>query len=326
LPQLLATPPTVRRVTRPENLLTRGPFPDRPYVWTLDFARGCPHACVFCPALGREQSPADAVVQLADGLTEQIRNQLSVLRPRPEVVLLGIDTDPFMASPIVQAEVVKAVRVLAEFRVTTWIATRSIPLPTVLESLQAHRRYVRITVSLATADTELQRLLEPHAAPVEQRFQLIAELQKREIPLEVNVEPLLPGLTDTRERVRGLLETLRDLNVAQITAGYLVLRPCVREAVRAALGPMGLADEVLAHYDDGPTRRDGGQPARYLSKAKRQRGYAALMAFAARFDIEVRVGRRSNPDFVPPRRPSAVHAAEVHHMIQSLRRSVSSPA
>jgi hypothetical protein len=42
-------------------------------------------------------------------------------------------------------------------------------------------------------------------------------------------------------------------------------------------------------------------PARYLPKARRQRGYAALVALAAGHGIGVSVSGTTNPDFRSPR-------------------------
>ena len=85
-----------------------------------------------------------------------------------------------------------------------------------------------------------------------------------------------------------------------MTAGYLVLRPGVKEHLRAALEPAGWSELVPAPYADGPTLRDGANPpAQFLSKAKRQRGYAALMALATEFDITTRLSSLANPDFRP---------------------------
>ena len=78
---------------------------------------------------------------------------------------------------------------------------------------------------------------------------------------------------------------------------------------------------MLGAFHDGTMFRDGPNPAAvYLNKAKRHRGYAALMALATKFNISTRLSSLANPDFRPPRAPDAASSARARAMIQALRR------
>ena len=293
----------------PDFLLRRGPYSDRPEVWSLDFGSSERHE----PGLFVAAIPPDT------DLADRLAAELAFRNDRPGLILIGPDADPFSPRPDVQHEVARIIEVLAERGIVAWLATRGTPLPTLMETLARHRQHVRVTVSLATLDQNIQRVIEPHAAPTEERLALIAELNRRDVPVEVNLDPLLPGLTDTRDKLWLLLEQLAAFDVRQVTAGYLVLRPGVRERLRAALDPHGWAEVVLGAYHDGPIFRDGPNPAaQYLSKAKRQRGYAALMTLASEFEVSARLSSLANPDFRPPRQPDTARARA---MIQALRQS-----
>jgi hypothetical protein len=64
---------------------------------------------------------------------------------------------------------------------------------------------------------------------------------------------------------------------------------------------------VLHAYTGGPVLTgDGVAAAQYLPKARRQRGYAAMMALAAGLGISVSVSGTSNPDFTTPRRATTI--------------------
>src|SRR5262249_18380641 len=118
----------------------------------------------------------------------------------------------------------------------------------------------------------------------------------------VLLEPLIPGLTDTRENLSELLEALAKVGIRQVTAGYLFLRAGIQENLQPALEPSHAAEMVFHAYDEGPMLRSGTiAPARYLPKVSRQRGYALLMALAAEHGITVRLSGTSNPDFSPSR-------------------------
>jgi DNA repair photolyase len=173
---------------------------------------------------------------------------------------------------------------------------------------------------LPALDGEMLRALEPHSAKPADRLETIADLKARGVPVIAAVEPLLPGLTDTRDRLKGLLHRLADAGVEQITAGYLVLRPGVRERLQEAMQPAGWPEVVLGAYMDGPMLRDGRRMSQFLHKSKRQRGYATLMALAAEVGIAVRLDGLSNPDFRPPRRPESAH--HLRSLQQSFRDAI----
>jgi DNA repair photolyase len=162
-----------------------------------------------------------------------------------------------------------------------------------------------VTVVLTTLDRDLQRTIEPLAAPPQLRLRQIERLQQVGIPVQVALDPLLPGLTDTRANLEPVLHALAHLGVRQITAGYAFLRSGIADNLARALRPHGWDEMVLGAYAGGPLlSAEGAARARYLPKARRQRGYAALMALAAGLGLTVRISGLSNPDFAGPRRPS----------------------
>jgi DNA repair photolyase len=124
-------------------------------------------------------------------------------------------------------------------------------------------------------------------------------LREHGVRVRVELAPLVPGLTDTRDNLRPVLEALAAVGVRQVTAGYLSLRPGTPANLHAALH--GAEATVLAQYAGGPMLRTEGGLARHLPKARRQRGYAALMALAAEHAVGVSVCSLTNPDFGTPR-------------------------
>jgi DNA repair photolyase len=308
---------SMRRLARPNIVLQRGPIRYRPDMLVLEPAIGCGHHCAFCPVQGQiGRSPADPV-QMFDGLADWLGAELAARSTKPRVVIIGPSTDPFQAIPELQHEVVKVVQVLAGMGIHSWLATRGAIQPDVLDALEKHRDHVRVTVSVATLDRDLQSVLEPDAASTEDRLDLIRILKKRGIPFEVALNPLLPGLTDLPDRLQVMLDRLSEIGVEQLTVGYLVLREGVKERLAEVLGPLGVAEVVLDAYADGPLLRDGQEQAQFLHKSRRQRGYALLMSIAAGLGMTVRLSELSNPDFRGPARFDA--GQHVRSLQQSFR-------
>lgn len=272
---------------------------------SLNIAQGCAHRCAFCFARAYPSYPGDEVVYLFDDTPQRLAAELKSRRNRPRAVYISPSTDPFMPLAEVQAETAAVVDVLAEHGIEAWLMTRGFIRPAILRRLAAHRAHVQVTVGLTTLDRRLQRLLEPLAAPPRLRLRQIAQLREQGIAVQVELAPLVPGVTDGRENLEPLLEALARCGIRRVMTGYLFLRPAIGEQLVGALGPCGLDEPVLSAFESGPILQDGAiAAARYLPKVRRQRGYAAVMALASRHGITVTVSGLTNPDFrAPPPAP-----------------------
>lgn len=297
--------PRVEWVERPGAVLHGSAMSGDGEVLVLNLARGCAHRCAFCSVRAYPTYPGDGLVQLFAGTPERLDRELSRRRRLPRAVFLSPSTDPFPPLPEVQGEAVRVVEVLARHGVEAWLMTRGALLPEALDALAAHAALVTVTVALTTLDRRLQQVLEPLAAPPGQRVRQVAELRRRGVRVRAGVEPLLPGLTDTRENLAPLLGALAEVGVRHVTASYAFLRPGIADRLAAALEANGLDGSLAEAYARGPVLEGNGlSAARYLPKARRQRGYAALMALAADHGITVSVCGTTNPDFAPRRAPA----------------------
>src|SRR5262249_36239535 len=151
----------------------------------------------------------------------------------------------------------RVTEVLAQHKITAWLMTRGFIRPRVLKALAAHHQWVKVTVPLTTLDRGLQRTLEPLTAPPRLRLRQIRALQNAGIQVQVALDPLLPGLTDTQENLGALLRALEELRVRHVSAGYMFLRPGIREELALALERFGWDQIVLDAYRDGPMLSGG---------------------------------------------------------------------
>ena len=215
-------------------------------------------------------------------------------------------TDPFPPFAEVQEETCRVVATLADRGVETWLMTRGQIRPRALAALTLHRVRVKVTVSLTTCDRSLQRTLEPFCASPRLRLRQIAALRRAGIPVQVALDPLIPGVTDTRENLAAVLAAVAATGVRHVTASYIFLREGIAKQLGAALAPLGLQDGVRAAFADGPLLSAPGlSAARYLPRARRQRGYGMLISLAALHGITVSFSGSTNPDFgTPPHRGS----------------------
>ncbi len=295
--------PRVERLTRSGSLLHPSPLGTNGDVLSLNIALGCVHRCAFCCTRANPSYPGDDVVYLHTNTAARLATELSGRRKRPRAVYLSPATDPFPPLAEVQDETARVVAVLAEHGVEAWLMTRGYIRPAALRVLEEHRERVKVTIGLTTLNRNLNRMLEPLAAPPRLRLRQLVELRKRGIRAQVALDPLVPGLTDTRTNLLEVLEALAECGVQHVTASYLFLRPGIQDHLVRTLGPHGWDELVLQEFTKGPVLPSATlAPARYLPRARRQRGYAALMSLAAGLGMTVSVSALTNPDFQRPQR------------------------
>jgi DNA repair photolyase len=232
----------------------------------------------------------------------RLASELAHRKVLPRAVFLSPATDPFPPFMAIQEEAGRVIEVLIERGIQPWLMTRGLIRPRVLKGLQKKPELIRATVAMTTLDRTLQRQLEPLAASPRLRLRQISELRQGGMAVRVALEPLIPGLTDTRDQVEPLLEAVAKAGVQQITAGYLFQRPGVIHNLQPTLALRQIEDHVNEAYEAGPwLNAEGLASAHYLSRSRRQRGYARIMALASKLGIQVSVSALLNPDFAVPR-------------------------
>jgi len=271
-------------------------------ILSVNHVSGCAMQCTFCYARGYPGFAGDAELQLYINAADGIRRELRERRGPPRAVYLCPSTDPFPPFSEIQAETVRIIDVLAEFKVESWLMTRGHVRPGALQRLRRHRDLIQITFALTTLDRNLRRVLEPLAAPTRLRLRQLRELRDLGFAVQASIEPLIRGLTDTHDNLAPLLDELAKAGINRVSTAYLYVRPGIQQNLERELEPLGLAKPILEPYQQGPILPMGRiAAARHLPRAERQRGYARLMALAAERGIAVNVCGLTNPDFSQPR-------------------------
>jgi DNA repair photolyase len=291
-------------IERQGSLLHPTPLGEKGEVLSVNLTRGCMHRCAFCSVRAAPNYSGQLPLQIYSETPDRLAQELASRRHKPRAVYISPSTDPFPPHLDLQTETIRVVRVLAGFGVQAWLMTRGFIRPAMMDALSALREHVKITVGMTTLDRRLQRALEPLTASPRLRLRQIGQLRERGINVQVAIEPLIPGLTDTRDNLDAVLDALSDLGIRQVSASYLFLRPAIRDNLVEALLQNGLADTVTEAFAAGPLLNSPGlAAARYLPRGRRQHGYAALMALAAARGISVGITAMTNPDFPSARAP-----------------------
>ena len=196
---------TSTTIDHPRTIITRNSSPDVGFDRSINPYRGCEHGCIYCYA-----RPTHAFLDLSPGLdfetrlfakpeaADLLRRELSASGYRVAPIAIGTNTDGYQPIERDWAITRDIIALLAQTRHPLVITTKSDRILRDTDCLagMARQNLVTVAVSITTLDAPLARLLEPRAPRPDRRLAAIAALAKAGIPVQVNISPVIPAITD----------------------------------------------------------------------------------------------------------------------------------
>jgi DNA repair photolyase len=224
---------------RTKSAINRVPQISRvPFEWTINPYRGCAHACLFCFArptheyldfnAGRDFE-REIIVKV--NVPEVLRAELARPSWGGGHIAMGTNTDPYQwveGRYKLMRGIWEAMR---DFANPCSILTKS---PLLLRDkdllLQvAERTKVSACLSVPTLEEKAWRATEPHTPHPRARLEAVAELNRIGIPTGILIAPLMPGINDSPEQVKRIVELATEAGAVHIGGQTLFLRGSVKE-------------------------------------------------------------------------------------------------
>lgn len=208
-----------------------------PFSWTINPYRGCSHACVYCFARGSHRyldldtgRDFDSQIVVKVNIAEVLGRELGKPGWQGEHVALGTNTDPYQRAEGRYRLMPGIIDALARSGTPMSILTKGTllrrDLPQLVEAAQ--RAPVALSMSIAVADPDLQRSIEPGAPSARARLDTIAAARDAGFEPDVFVMPVLPHLTDSTAQLGTLLRDIRAAGARSVMYGPLHLRSHVK--------------------------------------------------------------------------------------------------
>ena len=271
-----------------------------PFSWTVNPYRGCSHACNFCFARptheyldfnAAEDFEREIVVKV--NVPEVLRAELARPSWKGEAVALGTNTDPYQWVEG-RYKLMRGIwEALRDARNPCSVLTKS---PLLLRDLDLMKEIAQVAeisacLSVPTLDEKAWRATEPHTPNPRARLEAVGELNRAGIPTGILIAPLMPGINDSPEQVKKIVELATENGATTIGGNTLFLRGSVRKIFfdwlrehrpdllpryeelyrRRAFLPEAQRREIERNAG-APWRREGGGPGSFRQRvAKRRR-------------------------------------------------------
>jgi len=176
----------------------------------------CPHKCIYCyavkfPSFVGKPKPR---IKLLSNIEAMVKNTKPILP-----VMLSDCTDPYQPIEEKYGITRKCVEVLIKYGFPILIVTKSDLVLRDLELFKQAKALIAITIT--TMDSEISKLIEPHAPTPERRIKALEKLAKNRIPTMVRVDPIIPTLNDDEKEFENLVKKLANIGVKQVTISTL---------------------------------------------------------------------------------------------------------
>lgn len=211
------------------SILSENDSPDLPFRFSLNPYRGCFHACAYCYARPSHQywdfgagSDFERKIVVKINAATRLRETFERRSWAGDTILFSGNTDCYQPVEASYGLTRACLEVCAEFRNPVAIITKGALIRKDADVLSRLARDARahVTVSLAFADAELARAIEPSAPSPAARLATLRVLADAGVDVGVAVSPIIPGLND--DQVTEVLERAAEAGARR--AFYTLLR------------------------------------------------------------------------------------------------------
>jgi DNA repair photolyase len=202
---------------------------DVPFDWTVNPYRGCEHGCIYCFARPYHEFLGyscgldfETKIVAKHDAADLLKHELASPKWNGEPIVMSAITDIYQPLEHRLQIARQCLQVMADCGQAVSTMTKG---ALVLRDVDLWQKLGatntgRVTITLVTLDDELAKKLEPRAASPMRRLHVLRELVKADVPVHVNIAPVIPGLTDTE--VPAILQAIADAGCTRVS--WVLLR------------------------------------------------------------------------------------------------------
>lgn len=211
------------------SVIARNDSYDVGFEYSFNPYRGCEHGCVYCYARpsheflgfssGTDFESKIMIKKNAPALLEAEFNKKSY---KPDFIMFSGNTDCYQPVERQLRITRETLKVCLKYRNPVSVITKNALILRDIDILadMAKLNLVSVSLSVTTLDKELARKMEPRTSSPERRLETIEKLAGMNIPVGVNISPVIPGLND--EEIPPILKEASARGA--VFAGHIMLR------------------------------------------------------------------------------------------------------
>lgn len=221
--------PTIFLKDESKSIIAKNDSYDVGFSYSINPYRGCEHGCVYCYArptheyLGFSSGiDFETKIMVKENASQLLEETFKKRSYKPDLIVLSGNTDCYQ--PIEKK--LKLTRGILQtclnYRNPVSIITKNALVTRDIDILKqlAELNLTSVTLSITSLNNDLISKLEPRTSRPERKLKAIEELVKNNIPVGINIAPVIPGLNDEE-----IPQILKEASARGATsAGHIMLR------------------------------------------------------------------------------------------------------
>jgi DNA repair photolyase len=126
----------------------------------------------------------------------------------------------------------KCVKILQKYNIPYYVFTKSTLISRDIELHKQYKDSCFLVWSITTCDEHKRRIIEPGTPPADAMFKIIKRCSEAGIRCAVNIDPIIPLITDSFDDIEILLDNCLKLGVCYIFGATLRLRADIWERMK----------------------------------------------------------------------------------------------
>ncbi len=174
----------------------------------MNIYRGCSHGCIYCDARSRcyQMNHLFEDIEIKENAPELLEQALRKKRKKC-MIGTGAMSDPYLHIEENLKLTRRCLELIKEYGFGLAIQTKSTRILRDLDLIKAINENAKCVVqmTLTTFDETLCKKIEPNVSTTRERFEALKVFRDNNIPTVVWLDPILPGINDTKENLMGIL-------------------------------------------------------------------------------------------------------------------------
>ena len=212
---------------------------------TINPYQGCHHRCGYCYATYKWSPEFYDKIYAKSNAPEVLENQLKSWKSETIApVMVSSATDAYQPAELKFELTRKCIKVLQKYNIPYYVFTKSTMVSRDLELHKQYKDSCFIVWSITTCDENIRRIIEPGTPPASAMFAVIKKFSDSGIRCGVNIDPIIPLITDSSNDIESILDNCLDAGVGYVFGAILRLRADIWERMKSILMLLNMKDRI----------------------------------------------------------------------------------
>jgi DNA repair photolyase len=216
---------------------------------TINPYQGCHHRCGYCYATYKWSPDFYDKIYGKINAPEILESELKRWKNVSILpVMISSATDAYQYAEAKFGITKRCIQVLQQYQIPFYVFTKSSLIERDLDLFRNYNDNCFIVWSITTVDEKIKRIIEPGTPPTTRIFDTIRKFVDSGINCCVNIDPIIPFITDSQEHIRSIINKCEEFGLRYISGSVLRLRHDIWTRIKEILELFGIL-EVIREYE-----------------------------------------------------------------------------